>query len=434
MRDFMKYMRLKLSCQKGMTLIDVSIAMVVIALIAYPLLKQYDLYVSQQKVVNVGANFSDINSAIEIFYNNERRYPCPANITLARTNANYGLEMFDTATGTCLTSAGASAGTGHTTPVSGMAPFKTLGLTEKSAYDSWGNRLLYVVSANTASTALVPVSYDYVASPPAAATLPPTTLIMYGLRAPPSGAVCTWPIVTASNPAASTRCNGWGHYVIVSHGPNGEGAYNQDGVLVAACPASSVRESENCDNDNVFFSRRAVTSVADIHSNTAVGSGASEVAGANFLDDYTFLRASGPTSAIAGNSNKFPFSTEKWPPVNPNTGILSNYKNRVGIGINDPDDWLEVDGDLQVSSGNIQTSDICNEDETHCFKTMDISGNLMVDGDEVGKIWCEDGLGFATGVGDRDAVCNPATVDYFGGVTGNCPGGIRGITAGGVTC
>lgn len=412
MIHLLKAAKNKASCQKGMTLIDLSIAMVVIALIAYPLIGEYERYIRNKVFVETAVSISQTHSAIEVFYFSNNRYVCPADMTLARTDANYGVALYDDATGTCTDSDGTPL-TGNQV-LEGMVPFKTLKLDEEYAYDAWNNRLLFAVSVPMARVSFNETAYD---------------------AAPQNFAVVT--INGFVDMAETPASNSTGHYVIVSLGPSGAGARNYENIIVGPCPDSAARESENCDGDGAFLSR---THVDTLDMNFRSFQISSDVQGAGFFDDYTYSRVAIPNEVYADMVG-LPTDAMMWTPPDPTAGTIENKSFKVGIGYDDPADMtdsLNVNGDVHVGAGNTQVFNICDADGNNCFATNVLAGSTTNDeGEEVGYIWCEYGIGFATGVANSDASCDPGSIDYFAGTTrAACPAGqvMTGISGGSIQC
>lgn len=417
MNSFLSHIKAAKGNQKGMTLIDVSITIIVIALIAYPMVKEYDRYVKGQRYAEIQDSFYSIHSAIELFYFANNRYPCPANPELDSDETNYGVEMRNAGTGFCTDIAGTDLAAADDI-VEGMVPFKALGLEETKAYDSWDNRYSYAVSATMASTLFLQTDYA-------------------------SGVPTSSPYITINGTGAEdgsvTITDISGHYFLLSLGQTAAGAYNREGDVPVACPPDTVLESENCDRDGVFFSRSGYN--IDFTKEISV---VSEVNDVSFFDDYTSFRvrdAAGPPPERVG----LPDENMDWTPENAVTGNIENQIFTVGIGTQTPDDTVEVVGDIYVGSGNALGPQICNDFsydgagnpvDDFCFPPLTIAGSTTdADGDTVGFIWCEDGNGFASAIQANDAVCDPTSVDYFAGVRGDCgSAGIKGILGGAVVC
>jgi Tfp pilus assembly protein PilE len=376
--------------EKGMTLIDVSIALVVIALIAYPLVKEYDRSVMRQKNAQTSDAVLRAESAVQLFFFNNGRYPCPANPSLGRDNANYGVSAYglsevDGTISTCLDSDGNPLEEDEDI-IQGMVPFKTLKLEEKSAYDVWGNRLEYAVSVSMARSSFNEEEYKKTNpddGSPAHPNMQPYISLTAFSDADHSGTINT-PVI---------------HYLIFSYGLDGAGAYGYEGgVPVAACPDDSVLEAENCDGDGEFF-------LAD----------RSEVEGNNYYDDVMIGRGK---DDFPGIFKGLPNDAMRWTPENPNTGQVRDKSYKVGLGFEDVEDIqhaLDVNGDIHIGEdGAVQTGSLCKEDESDCFAPIVLAGSKTdEDGQQVGYIWCETGIGFASAIANSDASCDAASVNYF---------------------
>ncbi len=193
-----------------------------------------------------------MDTALALFVSQNRRLPCPADGTLASGHATAGTEL--------TFAAGPCSGNQQ----NGVVPWRALGLSEQDATDGWGNRLTYRV-ANTLVTAS---AMNFSRCDPAGTADPnPTVDITHGYclyTATPSatfnagewtdtrkatanlglpvqnlgGIAIMIPTNTPSTGAA---------YVVISHGENGEGAYNNQGVLQPVT-SSGTEEARNAAN------------------------------------------------------------------------------------------------------------------------------------------------------------------------------------------
>jgi hypothetical protein len=153
------------------------------------------------------------------------RLPCPANATIAINLVNFGVEAANP--GSC--TGGVPAANFLLTPAvdardarEGMVPTKTLQLPDDYAFDGWGRRFMYAVSA------------DYTA---------PGAFIF--ISAQDTSQRMT--ILNQEGGAKSTiACE-----VLVSFGPNGHGAYPRNGGATRINASSvNVNELNNCDCNN----------------------------------------------------------------------------------------------------------------------------------------------------------------------------------------
>ena len=101
----------------------------------------------------------------------------------------------------------------------GAVPYKDLKIQEETQEDSWGNKLLYAVTEQLTDASL------------------------YMSR---TGEI---PINNADGAVTAEAA-----FVVLSHGPDGRGAYrNKTGGVYQACSAEAGLGQENCDDDGTFW-------------------------------------------------------------------------------------------------------------------------------------------------------------------------------------
>lgn len=103
----------------------------------------------------------------------------------------------------------------------GSVPTRTLGIPDDMMLDEWGNRFTYVVTSSLASGMTV---FD-----------------------------TNNGVLKVTNDAGQVFENL--HYMVISHGPDGKGAFTANGVPGIACPAGVgvPADKENCDLDRTFI-------------------------------------------------------------------------------------------------------------------------------------------------------------------------------------
>ena len=219
------------SSEQGFTLIEVAIVMLVSAMIFVPLLNMYLVYYKQQLIEKTRHNIDFSQSLISTF--SSSRYPCPADPALGPNDPNYGLESIN-GVGICIVTGGIISVPGTRTPAQrvliGAIPIRTIRLastnvltmSDSLSLDAWGNKLLYAVTAS--QTNGVTYSSD-----------------KGQIRA----------LDENNQPTAGIVDDG--HFVVLSHGANGNGAYNQYGSLISTC-STGTNETENCDANATFRS------------------------------------------------------------------------------------------------------------------------------------------------------------------------------------
>jgi len=189
---------------QGFTLVELAIGLVIIALLLTMMIVPLNAQVDQRRINDTQRQLNLVTDALIGFAVTNGRLPCPATATLANTAANAGVEI-----GNC--AAGAD----------GVVPWTTLGINET---DAWGRRFTYRVTPNFADA-------------PSGGAQSTFTLTDTGTITITNGATAIANQVVA---------------VIVSHGKNGAGAYQQDGTRLAV---GTGNELENANGDNTFVSR-----------------------------------------------------------------------------------------------------------------------------------------------------------------------------------
>ncbi|MFZ4540573.1 MAG: type II secretion system protein [Rickettsiales bacterium] len=140
--------------RRGFTLLELSVVLGVIALIAGAgmtmgsgALKAADRITTQERMATIKA-------AIESYVNAYGSLPCPSRMNVTPTTSTFGVGAADAA-GSCTTTeftAVAAPGTVH----GGMVPVRTLGLPDSYAGDAWGNKFRYTTTAGLSG---IPTSY-----------------------------------------------------------------------------------------------------------------------------------------------------------------------------------------------------------------------------------------------------------------------------------
>ena len=209
------------SCQQGFSLVELTIVLVIVALLSSGLM--FGLSAQRDAAANqdVQRQLDNTKEALLGFAMTNGRLPCPANPTLVSTSIGAGLEN-------C-----AAQPTGH-----GVLPWATLGLPET---DPWGQRLTYFAStkftSNVVAGALCAFTMETGVAPDNAGT-----------------ANVKLTSASGSNIASDLAA------VIVSHGAQGVGGYTTDGTKIAGAVGD---EDENADADLTFVAHTPTTDFND---------------------------------------------------------------------------------------------------------------------------------------------------------------------------
>jgi prepilin-type N-terminal cleavage/methylation domain-containing protein len=228
---------------RGFTLTELAVVLVLVALLMggllVPLSAQYEL----EHRRTTTQELANIKEALLGFAIQHGRLPCPADGSLPSGTAGAGIEAAAPSSG-CLCTGGVASNAGAActinTTVGGVLPWATLGLNET---DAWGNRYTYAVTASYARTGK-PQSMFY--------CVPSTT------PADAVFAICTpGQIVVrsaATSGAALTNADET-PAVVLSHGANGLGAVQANGIIR---PGAIGDEAENGDYDDIFVSNTPI--------------------------------------------------------------------------------------------------------------------------------------------------------------------------------
>lgn len=133
--------------QKGFTLVELSVVLVVIAAITGMGVSAGLDTLESTRRISTEKKLDVIQNALFNFRTQYGRLPCPASSTLAPTDANYGVEAANPGSCTGSTPAATYITAGAPTGVpSGAVPIRTLGLSDEFMIDGWGKKLHYEVT------------------------------------------------------------------------------------------------------------------------------------------------------------------------------------------------------------------------------------------------------------------------------------------------
>lgn len=309
----------------GFSLLELSIALIILGLVAVPIIQLYKTSLKAMALSETRGAQNQVILAINQFYENgAARYPCPASLTVAEGDSAYGVEgdcttpfplcssgTWMATDGICQTSNAADA------VVIGAVPFNTLKIGAELSTDFWDNRMFYAVTH--AQTALATFSAD-----PGRVT-----------------------VQTVATGVPATYCEGGGtdcytdvDFVLASTGRTGYGGFTNAGNHISSCPTpANGREAENCNMDAVFLLDR-------VPNNNMLGT-RSDAVGPTFFDD------------ILAFQRQVPRNTWYPTPSGGGSHVISEA-DRVGVGTTNPQHALDVNGSVQADS--VRSNSICNGD------------------------------------------------------------------------
>lgn len=273
---------------QGFSILEMAVVLTIIAVVAVLGLDIGRSAVQGSERITTQERLSVIQRALDFYVENNGYLPCPARRDQVASSANFAVESRIATTGCNIVGDIQNSGG----VLIGMVPVRSLNLPDSYAGDSWGNKILYAVSATMVATSSGDVDRY--------ATQDGSITIRTGLRT--DAYIVTTPINGTPGAAAS--------YAVVSHGPDGKGAYPLLSAAVGvACGSSTSIDVDNCNGDAVFFD-----------SDYNVGSQL-----AYFFDDYIVWGSNVLSKNRAGGVATIPACVtgcEVWcAPCTTNTGI-----------------------------------------------------------------------------------------------------------------
>jgi len=326
--------------ERGLSLIEIAIAVVVLGVISVPFFQQLRIEQQQIDYRKTRGALVNIRNAINQHYaTGASEYPCPASLVAEEGDANFGIsricDPLSTVTpctdATWMTTGGGICLTNGANPsIIGAIPFSTLKMKADDVLDVWGNKILYMVSARQTADAtfslnggsVVAMSVDDPASPTADGAPDPLPLFY--------------------------------DFVLVSHGRTGVGAFTKNGNQTENCPSPlEGMDRENCNLDN-----RVLLHVNPTNNRAAAQS---LVQGPNFYDDITEAQQTLPEQTWFQHIDNSAYA---------NNDFLLTLATRVGVGERVPDARLHVDGSIFVESGGVtggqvETDNYCVQNDTN---------------------------------------------------------------------
>jgi hypothetical protein len=221
--------------KKGFFLIELTIALVIIALISGGAIGIFSVKQERNRVKLTNARLDKIEEALKIHYKTEGYLPGPAKMNTKENAVDFGVAI---KYGAAHSNDEEWTEVGGSKPeekvLIGVAPTRSLGLPDEYMYDGWNQRIIYTVIKELIEGCTKFKNYS-------------TTLT--------TGVIQIKDIFsTQVNP---TNANKPVAYVLISHGKDGIGAINSVGEIKRACadPAGSLDnfDAENCNKTNPIF-------------------------------------------------------------------------------------------------------------------------------------------------------------------------------------
>ena len=233
-------MKHRTHAQQGFSLIDVSVLVAVLGLLASTVLTVNTTRKENKGYQKTIVELQDADTAIRLFFKQNKRLPCPASFTALPLAVEFAQEPVGaiacgggTSPTILLHGMFETARTGSAPRIRiGALPTRAIGLPDSHALDGWGSRYYYAVIEDLATTPALFNSF----------TVPVVADEPIVILSDPGGAGIRAFAYTPNNTTA---------YVVFSVGNDRQGGYSKTGAYTIACAAIDW-DSENCDLDFAF--------------------------------------------------------------------------------------------------------------------------------------------------------------------------------------
>jgi prepilin-type N-terminal cleavage/methylation domain-containing protein len=229
---------------RGFTLIEIVVVLFILGVAIAMAVALTNALTASQRLSTTTARLQTVDAAIVQYVMQQKRLPCPADGTLASTDANAGIEN----------PANRTAGAGCTTnEAGGVVPWRTLGLSEQDATDGWNHRLTYRIQPALAADNALDMSWcdpagsgglnggvcnNGCTSASLGNCTPPSTYLQNkGLQIKNVAGTALMDPTTAPYTGAA--------YVVISAGSTGGGAYLASGQLSTSTTTDGTQEQKN---------------------------------------------------------------------------------------------------------------------------------------------------------------------------------------------
>ncbi|MFO0389061.1 MAG: type II secretion system protein [Alphaproteobacteria bacterium] len=214
-----KLTRPRHSAGLGFSLLEISVVLIIISTIIGVGVAYLGLSVEKAQRDTTTQRMQAIQKALLDYRRAFGAIPCPSDITLAVTNTAFGRGNLTTPCDAGTTDPNYNGDMGPDVWVGGV-PVRTLKLPDEYAFDGWGRRFTYAVDQNFTSAMNI------------------TGFHLFAVDSDPG----TVPIADGNGNTITSNAL----YAIVSHGPNGHGAFTRYGTARVNASSSNTYEQQNC--------------------------------------------------------------------------------------------------------------------------------------------------------------------------------------------
>lgn len=204
-----------------------AVVLAVFALVAGTMLSVATRKIESRQAVTMTEKLDTLEEALLNFYRQYGYLPCPASKTEPENTATFARST-DCAAPPPPPAGTVDSGAGTDAVRTGIVPIRTLSIADSAMYDPWGNRIAYTVIKDLAKDTASFNAYSTALS---------TGVIQI--------------VDLNGNQVTNDDGDTIIAYALVSHGKNGKGAANRQGIIVNACD-NAAKDGENCNNDIIF--------------------------------------------------------------------------------------------------------------------------------------------------------------------------------------
>lgn len=211
---------------KGFTLIELTIVLVIIGILAYGGISVVSIQLDSAKIKQTKDKLDKIEKALQLYYETNGYLPCPGKGSYATSHASFGIEATHANTTSDTTLSNATCATHIDATISthtymGVIPVRSLDLPDEFMMDGWNRRIAYAVSKHCTDPDNWTAT-DSLAAPNARACVTETATSAPSNRAT-GGTLTIYDIDGASRTTEAAV------YAVISYGKNGLGSYPMAG-------------------------------------------------------------------------------------------------------------------------------------------------------------------------------------------------------------
>ena len=216
MKLFPKKVCRRLACEKGVSMIAMAVMIVVIGLLTATGIRLYDTWDTYHAVSSTEDKMAAIQTALQGYYAENGRYPCPAPLDAVIDGPGFGAEVSNDCRAGAFSGTFRAAGRGGKMVRTGTVPVRTLNLKDSYIADGYKHRFIYAVTEDYAVAGQVIGSDE--------------------------GAIS----IQDANGNDATAVPGNVVQIVYSMGWDDNGAYTTNGALVQNCDPAAA-SGQNCD-------------------------------------------------------------------------------------------------------------------------------------------------------------------------------------------